>query len=724
MSAVVDLVVGAVEFVGDVVHKAADLVVDTVKAVIDDPLPTLLAIGGSMIGIPIPITNAVVTAARGGSLEDVAKSYAVSQIAQSVPPEIAKAINPQVSAVVTNEFAQKALTNAISEGLVSGTISAINGGDFGEGFAGGFAGSAISSGTQKIIAPSVIEKTKALGFSEKTGRAVSAALSSAIGAGTESSITGGDFSAAFTRSLANAGTDYAAMSAAEGVEEYVNKKIASNDDELQAAYKKTVDTNQAVIENSASQKRVIDEANARAMATDEKGAALQKEIDDFQNDPNRTIEQRDALQAKIDAFNIEHQESTDFVKQKEQELQSLTDQQQTLFKDYETSVNEAERLAANFDETEAANAAKVKEVFDVNQEYKTLTGEDLTEEKLLELEKSGNLRDAVAKDLGYESTEAMQNALTMKSLPTDVAPKLEPREGEIAGALKKEILEDGSVVYERQFSGTAPDGTPYVYKATYDALNPDGVRYDMVEGVAIADSLNGSPSAFDGNKLLPSVPAISGTERPNFGNDKPVQTAPNISKTPQDYLDDIKKSYSNYVDASLKASTQATPENIEAANKAKLEAELAQKIATDNGVVPPPENNLQVTPLNVPEQPVTPNQTMPVSEKTGVNETVAPPTLAGDLLGGLAGAVVKNALTPDGTTGGAPKTVGTTVPKTTTTAPNTTVASGLSNSVIGNPSIFFEAPNIMLTPQQIAERENFILSRKIKRGGLVSTRKK
>ena len=722
MSAVVDFVVGAVEFVGDVVHKAADLVVDTVKAVIEDPLPTLLAIGGQMIGIPVPVTMAAITGARGGDLEDMAKAAAVSYVSQTGASIIAPAINPAVSTVVKDKFLEKALTNAISEGLVSGTISAAQGGDFGEGFTGGFAGSAIASGTQKIIAPSVIEKTKSLGFSEKTGRAISSTLSSAVGAGAESSVTGGDFSAAFTRSLANAGRDYAAMTAAEGVEEYVNKKIASNDDELKAAYNKTVETNKAVVENAAAQKRVIDEANARAMATDEKGAALQKEIDDFQNDPNRTIEQRDALQAKIDAFNGEHKESTDFVKQKEQELQSLTDQQQTLFKDYETSVNEAERLAANFDETEAANAAKVKEVFDLNQEYKALTGEDLTEEKLLELEKSGNLRDAVAKELGYESADAMQTAAKIKSLPSDVAPKLEPREGEIAGALKTETLEDGSIVYERQFSGTAPDGTPYVYKATYDALNPAGVRYDMIEGVAIS----GGNSSIFGDNVLPDVNTISGTERPNFGNVQAEPTAPNtgVKKAPQDYLDDIKKSYSDYVDASVKASTQATPENVAAANQAKMEAELAQKIATDNGVIPPPETNLQVTPLNTPETTVNPNQTLPISEKVGVNETVAPPTLVGDLLGGLAGNIVGNALTPDGTTGGGTtggaKTVGTTVAK----APTTTATSGLSSSTRSAPSAFFEAPNIMMTPQQIAERENFILGRKIKRGGLASKRKK
>jgi hypothetical protein len=706
----------------DLVHKAVDLVVDTVKAVIEDPLPTLLAIAGQAVGIPVPVTMAAITGARGGSLEDMAKAAAVSYVAQTGSSVISTAISPTVSSAVSSPAVAKALTNAISEGLVSGTISAAQGGDFGDGFTGGFAGSAVASGTQKIISPSVMAKTEELGFSKQTGRAVSAALSSAVGAGTESSISGGDFSAAFTRSLANSGIDYTATSAAEGVKEYVNKQIASNDEELQLAYKKTVSTNQAVIDNAAAQQRAMDEANERAIATNKRGEDLQAEIEAFNNNPNRTQAEKDAIQAKVDAFNIEHKESNDFVTQKNKEIDSLVEQQQTLFKDYESSVNEAERLASNFDETEAANAAKVKEVFDLNKDYKTLTGENLSAEKLAELEKSGNLRDAVAKDLGYESTDAMQTALTLKSLPTDVAPKLEVREGETAGPLKKEVLEDGSVVYSRQFSGTKPDGTPYVYEATYDPKDPKGVGYEIKGGASQdLDSANGN--------VLPSVPVQILGDRPNFGTPQPDLSLPNTSvkKTPQDYLDDVRKSHSNYVNASVLASTVATPENVAAANQAKMEAELAQKIAADNGVTVPPVDTPPVTdlqPLPTDQAPVTPNQTLPISEKVGVNETVAPPTLVGDLLGGLTGNIVGNALTPDGTTGGGTtggaKTVGTTVAK----APTTTATSGLSSSTRSAPSAFFEAPNIMMTPQQIAERESFILGRKIKRGGLASKRKK
>ena len=80
-----DLIEGALEAVGDVVSGVGEAIGDvvksignTVQAILKDPLPTLLVIGGSMIGIPPYITSAVITGARGGDLGDIAKSAALS----------------------------------------------------------------------------------------------------------------------------------------------------------------------------------------------------------------------------------------------------------------------------------------------------------------------------------------------------------------------------------------------------------------------------------------------------------------------------------------------------------------------------------------------------------------------------------------------------------------------------------------------------------------------
>jgi hypothetical protein len=75
VESVVDAVGDVVETVVDVVEDAVEFVGDTVQAVIDDPLPTLLMIAGSAVGIPPAITSAAITAARGGDLQDIVAKY-------------------------------------------------------------------------------------------------------------------------------------------------------------------------------------------------------------------------------------------------------------------------------------------------------------------------------------------------------------------------------------------------------------------------------------------------------------------------------------------------------------------------------------------------------------------------------------------------------------------------------------------------------------------------
>lgn len=746
MSAVVDFVVGAVEFVGDVVHKAADLVVDTVKAVIADPLPTLLAIAGQAVGIPVPVTMAAITGARGGDLEDMAKAAAASYVGGKVAPVIAGSIDPTVINLIgengTRTALSTAVTNAVTSGLVNGTIAEIKGGDFAQGFTGGFVGSAVGSGTQQIIGKPTMEFAKSLGFDEKTGKAIVSAISSSTGEGAGAAATGGDFNAAFQRGLTESGVDFAATKASDALEDYLRKSTSSNDAELKEKYEKTTAINKEIQNNAAAQKKAADEANERAIAVNDKQKALQDEIDAFNNNPNRTQEESDALQAKVNAFAIEHQEAMDFYNKQQEQIKTLQTGQEDLIKQYKSTVSGAEQTAEEFFIQEEKNAERIKEAYDLNEQYKRLTGEELTPEKLAELQESGNAKEAAAKDLGFKSIDAMQDAVTMKSLPTDVAPKLEPREGEIAGALKTEILEDGSVVYSRQFSGTTPDGTPYVYKATYDALNPSGVTYNMIEGTPID-----APIGQDVN-------VITGTERPTFSKPPsdaagtgasgfPTQSNIGVTtepkKTPSDLQKDAANAYNNFVNASVLATQAPTPENVEAANQAKLDAELAQKMADDANKINTPEvtgeqgTNTNVAGLNpdFEEVPVKPNQTFPTSETVGVNENVNPNegliNIIGDaakdiIAGGLSGAI-SGGSTPSGSTGNTNQNVGTVVAKAPST-PSTTATSGLGTSVRSTPSTFFEAPNIMMTPQQIAERENFILTRKIKRGGLVSTRKK
>jgi hypothetical protein len=781
MSAVVDFVKGAVNTVLDLGHKAIDLVVDTVKAVIADPLPTLLMIAGATVGIPVPLTAAAVTAARGGSLEDIAKSAVGAYVGQEVAPVISGSIAPTVGGMISNQAVATAVTNAITSGLVNGTVSAIQGGDFAKGFTGGFVGSAVGAGAKEIIGKPTMDFAKSLGFDEQTGKAIVTALSSSVGKGAGAAATGGDFSAAFERGLATSGVNFAATKASDAIKETLKNETSSNDAELRAKYEQTTKINQDIQANAAAQQKAVDDANARAIATNDKQTALQNEINKFNDNiklsqsddlrdniygqmnqlytgydpesetsyvPPENAAQFAALQKQLNEvyddqtradiradlvkraedFTKEYKDSSDYVTKQQEQLKTLQQQQIDLIKQYDQVTSGTKQSAADFFTQEEKNAERIKQAYDLNEQYKTLTGQELTPEKLVELQKADNLKEAAAKDLGFDSVESMQTALTMKSLPTDVAPKLEGREGEIAGQLVKETLEDGSVVYSRTFTGTTPDGQKYSYKATYDEKNPRGVEYEVLNGVS-QNYKSGTP-----------VDVVSGTERPNFGV-PPAQdtgTTTETKKTAADLQKDAADAYNNFVNTSVIATQVPTPENVDAANQAKLDAELKQKMAddamgvtntgtTDTTGAGSTGSTDTLAPINQEELPVKSNQTLPISDNVG-NNVVPDNTTSG--LGNVLGDAAKTILT-SGLTSGTSGTSGSTTTAPTATAKTAAVApvvtSGLTpvaKSNTASPSIYFEAPNIMMTPAQIAERESFSLGRRIKRGGLASKRKK
>ena len=64
--------------------EKVDRAADVVKEVIKNPLPVIETIGLTMIGVPPPVANAVVTAMNGGNIEDIAKSAAVSYVGGKV----------------------------------------------------------------------------------------------------------------------------------------------------------------------------------------------------------------------------------------------------------------------------------------------------------------------------------------------------------------------------------------------------------------------------------------------------------------------------------------------------------------------------------------------------------------------------------------------------------------------------------------------------------------
>jgi hypothetical protein len=198
VESVVDAVGDVVESVVDVVADAAEWVGDTVQAVLDDPLPILLSVAGSFIGIPPMVTNAAITAARGGDLGDIALSVGTAYFAPTVGNSISSTLSSAIGDSIVNETVSNAVVGGISKGLVSGTISELKGGDFEDGFAGGFTGSLVGAGVKEVsnfVNENVLSEMPDMG---QFGDIAQKALTSGVTA----EITGrGSFDTAFTNGI-------------------------------------------------------------------------------------------------------------------------------------------------------------------------------------------------------------------------------------------------------------------------------------------------------------------------------------------------------------------------------------------------------------------------------------------------------------------------------------------------------------------------------------------
>ena len=225
--AVGDVVEDVVDFVGDVVEKVGDVV----EAVIEDPLPVLLAVGGQMIGIPAPVTMGALTAARGGDLEDIALSMGTAYFAPQVGSAISGTVTSTFIEAGLNETFSQVAADSISKGLVNGTVAEIKGGSFEDGFAGGFTGGMVQGGVGEVasyVKPDVIELALESGIDLQDANAIFNAGTRAFSSGITAEVTGrGDFATSFTNSAVGSGIDAGTRSLNSTIDEQF--RIAASD---------------------------------------------------------------------------------------------------------------------------------------------------------------------------------------------------------------------------------------------------------------------------------------------------------------------------------------------------------------------------------------------------------------------------------------------------------------------------------------------------------------
>jgi len=209
---VFDAVGDVVETVVETVETVVETVGNVVEAVIEDPLPVLIAVAGQMVGIPAPVTMGALTAAKGGDLEDIALSMGTAYFAPSIGSSISSTVSSSFIDAGFNETFSQVASKAISSGLVNGTVAEIKGGSFDDGFAGGFTGGMVAGGVGEVasyVKPDVIQLAQESGLNLQDATAVYNAGTRAFSSGITSEITGrGDFATSFTNSAVGSGVDY------------------------------------------------------------------------------------------------------------------------------------------------------------------------------------------------------------------------------------------------------------------------------------------------------------------------------------------------------------------------------------------------------------------------------------------------------------------------------------------------------------------------------------
>jgi len=197
VGAVVDLAGDVIKGVGNAISGVVSFVGKTVEGILKDPLPTLLQIGGAMVGIPPYVTAAVITAAKGGNLEDMAKSAAISYATTSFMSDTQ--IGADIKNYTSNAFAgdftdammekfnlpadtavqiSRVATSSMNSALVGGINAALTGKPIGQSIASGFTSGLVYASTDSYF--DSLNKDPNWGFSSQALNLMKGATSTTL----------------------------------------------------------------------------------------------------------------------------------------------------------------------------------------------------------------------------------------------------------------------------------------------------------------------------------------------------------------------------------------------------------------------------------------------------------------------------------------------------------------------------------------------------------------
>jgi hypothetical protein len=116
---------------------------DVAENILKDPLPTIATIALTAVGVPYPVAAAAVTAAQGGSIEDIAISAATAYVGQQVGQFAGEAAG-EFAGEAVSESTKQLITQVVTQASGPAAVVALRGGSFQDileaGVAGGVSG--------------------------------------------------------------------------------------------------------------------------------------------------------------------------------------------------------------------------------------------------------------------------------------------------------------------------------------------------------------------------------------------------------------------------------------------------------------------------------------------------------------------------------------------------------------------------------------------------------
>ena len=473
--------------VGDFFDDVVETVGDTVEGILKDPLPTIATIALTAVGVPYPVAAAAVTAAQGGSIEEIAISAGKAYISQQIGAAAGEAAG-EFAGEAVSESTKQLISEVVTQASGPAAVVALSGGSFQDilkaGVAGGVSGALNNTlRTEFNMDPKALDTklisnaTNAATRAVLQGKSVSEAVMNAAAVTFMSSTIEGQTNKLISNnatlgsireefdSLKQTASDFFTNSDIENLQTEAQDKYKIADD-LRTEY---VGIRQQYDEKMAAYNDAKDRNDAAA------ANALVPEIDKLGVILN---EKAAGVNAATDAFNVTFDKLNPISKQ----YQGYVDQLNSLSKTASTIAEEQENLAKEV----GVNTVKYQQTV-LDERAKLL--EDVDRTALLEATKEINAREQAKTQVTQEQLDQFfRENPTLALLGDESKDILERQYAEDAakraenlktltevGPPEIQAFDDGS------FQSIYGDGTIKVFDdegALFRTINKDDPNYD------------------------------------------------------------------------------------------------------------------------------------------------------------------------------------------------------------------------------------------------------